>query len=80
VQAWKHPDSDKLWCEEIDLGEPEPRQIASGLRHFYAEEADLTGKQAASSNAPQPPELKGQRVSVWAVGRSLTRSAVVVVV
>lgn len=43
-QAWKHPDSDKLWCEEIDLGEPEPRQIASGLRHFYAEESDLTGQ------------------------------------
>lgn len=43
-QAWKHPDSDKLWCEEIDLGEAEPRQIASGLRHFYAEESDLTGQ------------------------------------
>ena len=21
VQAWPHPASDKLWCEEIDIGE-----------------------------------------------------------
>jgi aminoacyl tRNA synthase complex-interacting multifunctional protein 1 len=32
VNAWVHPDSDKLYCEEIDVGEAEPRKIASGLR------------------------------------------------
>ena len=41
VKAWKHPDSDKLWCEEIDCGEGENRQIASGLRAYYPEEADM---------------------------------------
>lgn len=44
VKAWKHPEAEKLWCEEIDCGEGEPRQIASGLRRFYAEESDLTGR------------------------------------
>ena len=29
-KAWKHPDSEKLWCEEIDIGGDKPRQIASG--------------------------------------------------
>ncbi|CAN0351620.1 unnamed protein product, partial [Ascophyllum nodosum] len=36
VKAWKHPDSDKLFCEEIDLGEGKHRNIASGLRAFYS--------------------------------------------
>jgi len=44
IKAWEHPDSDKLWCEEIDIGEEKPRLIASGLRHFYANESDLTGR------------------------------------
>ena len=35
LKAWHHPDAEKLFCEEIDLGEGKPRQIASGLRPFY---------------------------------------------
>lgn len=38
VKVWEHPESDKLWCEEIDLGEAAPRQIASGLRHHVKKE------------------------------------------
>ncbi len=36
VEAWPHPESDKLWCEKISFGPGEPvREIASGLRaHF----------------------------------------------
>ncbi|KAG5192932.1 hypothetical protein JKP88DRAFT_268903 [Tribonema minus] len=36
TKVWKHPDSEKLYCEEIDVGEDKPRQIASGLQAFYA--------------------------------------------
>ncbi|OWZ06433.1 Methionine-tRNA ligase, beta subunit [Phytophthora megakarya] len=35
VKVWKHETADKLYCEEIDVGEDEPRQIASGLVHHY---------------------------------------------
>ncbi|KAL3910371.1 MAG: hypothetical protein SGARI_002157, partial [Bacillariaceae sp.] len=35
TKVWHHPESEKLFCEEINLGEDQPRQIASGLRHFY---------------------------------------------
>ena len=35
LKAWHHPDSDKLFCEEVDVGEDKPRLIASGLRAFY---------------------------------------------
>ena len=39
TKVWNHPNADKLYCEEIDVGEESPRQIASGLRpHFSLEE------------------------------------------
>lgn len=38
VEAWEHPEADKLWCERIDVGEPELRTIASGLRAHYKQE------------------------------------------
>ena len=35
-KVWHHPDADKLFCEEIDVGEESgPRQIVSGLRDHY---------------------------------------------
>ena len=34
LDAKPHPNSDKLYVETIDLGEPTPRQILSGLAHF----------------------------------------------
>jgi methionine--tRNA ligase beta chain len=44
VQAWPHPESDKLWCEKVAFGEgQEVREIASGLRaHFTLEQ--MTGQ------------------------------------
>jgi methionine--tRNA ligase beta chain len=44
VEAWAHPDSEKLWCEKIDVGEAEPRQIASGLRAYYPNAEMLVGR------------------------------------
>eukprot|EP00559_Dactyliosolen_fragilissimus_P000570 CAMPEP_0184864776 /NCGR_PEP_ID=MMETSP0580-20130426/16085_1 /TAXON_ID=1118495 /ORGANISM="Dactyliosolen fragilissimus" /LENGTH=494 /DNA_ID=CAMNT_0027363695 /DNA_START=10 /DNA_END=1494 /DNA_ORIENTATION=- len=35
IKAWDHPDAEKLYCEEVDVGEDKPRSIASGLRPFY---------------------------------------------
>merc|ERR1712151_29029 len=36
VKAWHHPEADRLFCEEIDVGDPTgPRQIVSGLREHY---------------------------------------------
>jgi len=36
TKVWNHPEADKLFCEEIDVGEESgPRQIASGLREHY---------------------------------------------
>ena len=35
TKVWEHENSDKLFCEEIDIGEGKPRQVASGLRQYY---------------------------------------------
>ena len=37
-KVWHHPEAEKLFCEEIDVGEESVRQIASGLRPFYKTE------------------------------------------
>eukprot|EP00550_Attheya_septentrionalis_P001180 CAMPEP_0198282450 /NCGR_PEP_ID=MMETSP1449-20131203/2266_1 /TAXON_ID=420275 /ORGANISM="Attheya septentrionalis, Strain CCMP2084" /LENGTH=888 /DNA_ID=CAMNT_0043978709 /DNA_START=183 /DNA_END=2849 /DNA_ORIENTATION=- len=42
-KVWTHEEADKLYCEEIDVGEDEPRMIASGLRPYLKEE-DMEGK------------------------------------
>ena len=39
VEAWPHPESDKLWCEKIAFGAGEAvREIASGLRAYFTQE------------------------------------------
>jgi aminoacyl tRNA synthase complex-interacting multifunctional protein 1 len=50
VKVWVHPDADKLYCEEIDIGENAPRQIASGLRPHFTEEAMLGQRLLVVSN------------------------------
>ena len=42
-RVWEHEEADKLFCEEIDIGEDEPRMVASGLRPFFKKE-DLEGR------------------------------------
>lgn len=43
TKVWAHEEADKLYCEEIDVGEEQPRQIASGLRPYMNAE-DLEGR------------------------------------
>jgi glutamyl-tRNA synthetase len=43
TKVWEHPEGDKLYCEEIDVGEGEPRSIASGLRAYLKPE-DMEGR------------------------------------
>ena len=35
VKVWHHETADRLFCEEIDIGEELPRAVASGLRQYY---------------------------------------------
>jgi aminoacyl tRNA synthase complex-interacting multifunctional protein 1 len=57
VKVWPHPESDKLFCEEIDIGEEKPRQIASGLRAFYSEDEMQGARCVVMTN------LKGRKMA-----------------
>merc|ERR1719499_548204 len=58
-KVWPHPDAEKLFCEEIDLGEPSgPRTIASGLRAHMKEE-DMVGQLVVVLANLKPRKMQG---------------------
>ena len=65
VDAWEHPDSDKLWCEKIDVGEKDeegnvvPREIASGIRAYYATADDMKDRNVLVVCNLKPAKLAG---------------------
>lgn len=36
TKVWHHETAERLFCEEIDVGEDLPRAVASGLRQYYS--------------------------------------------
>jgi len=59
VKVWEHPEAEKLWCEEVDVGEEGgPRSICSGLRDFYSGEQMLGRRVAVLANL-KPRKLQG---------------------
>ena len=58
TKVWKHETADKLFCEEIDVAEPEVRQIASGLVPYYSAE-QLEGSQVLVVCNLKPAKLVG---------------------
>jgi methionine--tRNA ligase beta chain len=58
VKVWHHESADKLFCEEIDVGDAEPRKIASGLRGHY-ETKDLEGRLVVVLCNLKPRKLAG---------------------
>eukprot|EP00400_MALV-I_sp_L67-5_P000042 gene42-701_t len=50
VKVWPAENSDKLWCELIDVGEKEPRQILSGIRQHVPESTMLGAKVCVLAN------------------------------
>ncbi|PHJ16388.1 trna binding domain-containing protein [Cystoisospora suis] len=57
-KVWRHPDAEKLFCEEVDVGEPQVRQIASGLVPYMKPE-DLEGQKVIVLANMKPKNLRG---------------------
>ena len=57
VECWKHPSSDNLYCERIDVGEGKPREIGSGLQKFVPIE-QMSGNVCVMANL-KPRKLAG---------------------
>eukprot|EP01138_Halocafeteria_seosinensis_P006713 gb/GECG01006864.1/.p1 GENE.gb/GECG01006864.1/~~gb/GECG01006864.1/.p1 ORF type:complete len:466 (+),score=82.13 gb/GECG01006864.1/:1-1398(+) len=54
-KVWKHPEAEKLYCEEIDVGEEDPRQIASGLvEHMPMEQLENRKVIVVANLKPRP--------------------------
>jgi len=58
VEVSKHPDAEKLYVEKIDLGEPSPRTIVSGLVDFVPEEKMLNRMVVVLCNL-KPAKMRG---------------------
>jgi len=58
VEAWPHPEAERLFVEKIDVGDPEgPRQIVSGLREHYTLE-QFTGRKLLAVCNMKPAKLR----------------------
>ena len=58
LKAWRHPDADSLFVEEIDFGEPTARTVVSGLVGKISLE-DLIGRQALCVCNLKPSKFRG---------------------
>eukprot|EP00927_Polykrikos_kofoidii_P006241 TRINITY_DN12539_c0_g1_i2.p1 TRINITY_DN12539_c0_g1~~TRINITY_DN12539_c0_g1_i2.p1 ORF type:complete len:881 (+),score=150.72 TRINITY_DN12539_c0_g1_i2:126-2645(+) len=58
VKVAAHPDAERLFVEEIDVGDPNPRTIVSGLREHYTLE-QFEGKKILVVCNMQPSKLRG---------------------
>lgn len=70
------PDTDKLLKLTVDIGEEEPRQIVSGIKHFFADFTVLEGRQAPFVINLEPRTIKGleSQGMIMAVGDADTFS------
>lgn len=59
LQVEKVPDADKLLRLVVDFGEPEPRQIVSGISTFYPDSQVLVGKKCAFAYNLEPRTIRG---------------------
>eukprot|EP00092_Neocalanus_flemingeri_P008648 GFUD01009317.1.p1 GENE.GFUD01009317.1~~GFUD01009317.1.p1 ORF type:complete len:630 (+),score=190.37 GFUD01009317.1:56-1891(+) len=58
VEVSRHPDAEKLYVEKIDVGEPSPRTIVSGLVDFVPEEKMLNRMVVVLCNL-KPAKMRG---------------------
>ncbi len=59
LSAEKIPDTDKLLKLSVDLGEPEPRQIVSGIAMHFPDPSVLVGRTAMFVANLEPRVIRG---------------------
>ncbi|GLJ45768.1 hypothetical protein SUGI_0963160 [Cryptomeria japonica] len=57
-KVWRHPEADSLYVEEVDMGEPEPRTICSGLVN-YIQQDHLQDKNVVVLANLKPRNMRG---------------------
>ena len=59
VKVWEHPDAEKLWCEEIDVGEDAPRKVGTSSSGSSSRDCDVRMRAVCD-------ETMGQRARISA--------------
>jgi len=59
LSAEKIPETDKLLKLSVDLGEPQPRQIVSGISLYFPDCAVLVGKKCMFVSNLEPRMIRG---------------------
>ncbi|KAJ4974691.1 hypothetical protein NE237_007865 [Protea cynaroides] len=62
LKAWRHPEADSLYVEEVDVGEPEPRTICSGLVNYIPLD-QIQGLQVVVLANLKPRNMRGIKSS-----------------
>ena len=57
-KAWRHPEADSLYVEEVEVGEGAPRQVVSGLVK-YIPEADMQMRRCVLVCNLKPANMRG---------------------
>jgi len=58
VECEKHPNADSMWLEKVEMGDPEPRQVISGLVK-YVPLKDMIGATIVAFANLKPANLRG---------------------
>lgn len=58
TKAWRHPDADSLYIEEIDVGEAAPRTVVSGLVK-YIPEVEMQNRRCVLVCNMKPAKMRG---------------------
>ncbi|PRW21084.1 putative methionine--tRNA ligase [Chlorella sorokiniana] len=57
-KAWRHPDAESLYVEEVDVGEEQPRTVVSGLVKFIPE-AEMQQRRVVLVCNLKPANMRG---------------------
>jgi len=58
IECEKHPNADSMWLEKVEMGDPEPRQVISGLVK-YVPLKDMIGATIVAFANLKPANLRG---------------------
>lgn len=58
LKAWRHPDAESLYVEEVDVGEEKPRTVVSGLVKFIPE-AEMQNRRVVLVCNLKPANMRG---------------------
>jgi methionyl-tRNA synthetase len=75
-KAWRHPDAESLYVEEVDVGEAEPRVVVSGLV-AYIPEAEMQDRKVVLVCNLKPANMRGIKSHAMVLAATSTDGKIV---